>query len=396
MTANRYSSAVGGRGPTLMSAGNNQFGVYVDASNNMWAVMFDRTTRAISSGPYNLASIAGNPLSLPLDTGDDHEGPSIGVDSGGRAWVAGNMYNVGPRLVRATSAGQVTSWESMSSSLPNPAGSYHGYYNFNRFSDGAMLLLLRIRYNSPSFDDPGGERCLYLAPGADTFTDRGYVMLGASATEDAFYRNQAYVDSSDTIHLFGAWDQSYTGGAVVDGFSYLYSTDRGVTWRNKAGTALTCPFNRTDASGVACRTGISYDSDTLNQYSAAGTTLDANGYPCGVYSKQGGNQRIVRWNGSAWTIDTTAGSYYIGGQNLNLVNFRGDLWSLQRTGTFVELRRHDGSVHEVARLGGDVPGGWYAWADPVALLAYDTVETLIPDPNPTVYTFGNQHRATAV
>lgn len=380
-----------------MSVGNDQFGVYVDTSHQyIWAVHFNRTTRAIVGGPYALIFVTGNPLSLPLDTPDTHEGPSMAVDADGHIWVAGNMWGTPTaRMVRSTNPLDVTAWTDASSQIPDPTDAVHGYFNFVRFSDGELLLLTRQRIDSATpGHNPAGERLFYLAQGETEFEDLGYLTMGADGTEDAFYRNNAYVDRNDVVHLFGAWDREYGGGTTVDGFSYLRSEDRGQSWETINGTALTTPFSRTDASGVACRTNTSYDNDTDNLYSAAGTTLDASGYPCGVYSKEGFAQRIVRWNGSAWTVDETAGSHYGGGQNLNLINYRNDLWALHRFGNQCELRRH-ASPNEVANLGGVLTSGHFCWPDPVALMNEDSVEVLIADPSPRVHTFGDRCRLTA-
>lgn len=388
-------------GPTMFSEGDFQVGLWGDTNGNVYVVTFDRSTGALGN-QYALVFAPGNPLSLPMDNLDAHEVPGGMIDPQGYIWIAANMWATDTfRMVRSQNPFDIMSWVDAGAQIPDPTDAKHGYPHFFKFSDGALGLITRQRIDTVTVgDNPGGERMFYLPVGSTTWVDRGYFAKGDAATEDAFYRNQPYVDANDRLHIAGAWDQSYGGGTVVSNSSYMYSDDRGVTWRNIAGTLLTTPINRTGASGVSCRTNISYDSDTNNLYGMNGFALDAQGYPCFVYSKFAQAQRIVRWNGSAWSVDESAGSYYGGGQNLNLINWRGDLWGLHRVDSMLEMRRHDGSVHEIIRLGGHCTTGFYPWPDPQVLLNEGLIEILCHDtalyPTPKRWVFGNNARMVEV
>jgi hypothetical protein len=396
MTIPNLYSANGTHGPTVMSSGAFQYGIYLNAADD--AIVCKRTRGANDWTTVNLRTVLGsNPMSLPLDQSDGHNSPSIGVDWRGIVHAFCNMWNDDPRYMRTVNPHDITTWVNGAATLAAPNQDNGTYAKFSRFSDGTLMLTRRTRKTglgaaSESSDDPGSEQCEVIVAGdaTSTWVDRGAFAAGADGTEDALYYNQPYVDDNDRVHIMGWWDHG-VGGANelnIDNHTYLYSDDMGVTWRNIAGTLLTKPIR---SATTASRTGVSFGVDPLtSNFYSFGCTVDADGYPVGTASdrQNGGEGVLIRWNGSAWTTDYSIQGRHPGGQHTNVVHWRGDLWSLGGVARRCELRRVD-SPNEVIKLGGSLPSAMQMWADPVALALYDSVEVLIPDGDtPRVRTAG--------
>lgn len=388
MVASPYSAGHN-MGPTLWTYGAKRFGAYDNPdTHNVYA--YEEVVATGVSLVWNLSTISGNPLNLPLDFVDEHECPSMCVDANGRLYIACNNWqqNV-PRIVRSTTNESIQGWEDASSEFVTaPAAGAVGYFRFTPLPSGNVLCIQRERENNLGGDNPGVDHLFRSEVGTPGWQYIGELARGAADTEDAFYYTNMACDPTGRVHIFGAWDQSVPLVDVM-GHSYCYSDDEGDTWHAVDGTLLTTPFSRTDASGVACRTGIDYGAN--NQYAYA-CSYDADFYPCGSYHDSATGLHLIRWNGTTWS-DTTAAFSGLG-IGAGLVHFRHDLWTFARRGTLCELRRV-AAPNDVIKLAGVVASPYQPNLDPIRLRDDDVAQMLIADPTATVRSFGNHAKITA-
>lgn len=414
MTANSLGSGTAA-GPTLWSAKDPttgtfwQYGLWADSANNIRIWRRNRATNTFSH--FDLSTIAGNPLGLPLDPTalgqEGHENPSLGVDAAGHIHVTCNNFlsNV-PKMVRSNSPYDISAWTDIHTQFTSaPAGGQIAYFHFCPLASGNLMVMQRVRTITGVGNAPGAEY-VYVLEGSNTgWTARGKLMGGAVNTEDAFYRNQQYCDKHGRVHLFGMWDRIQSGGTDAEKFSYLYTDDEGVTWHAIDGTPLVLGFNYTSASANAINTGVTLGRSGIDGelgYSL-GCSVDRNGYPCGVMvDRVALDENIVRWTGTAWVADPAPGLKFAGGAGIQLLNFRGDLHVMARgrvaPNHWVDLRKVSDPNTRIAHLAGPYGNFYCPWPDPIILRDFDVIEIGSVDNNmvhPRVFAYGAGRKIVA-
>ncbi len=143
-TACNVRNMTGAQQPQLCTdlAGTYQYGVVITLAWNAVAYKFNASTKAIVDS-FDLSTIAGNPLGLPVYNVDDHYALSCYIDGDGYVWITGNTHTEALRMVRSTNPNDISAWTTMYAGANYPfniSGANSAEYNiWNRLSDGTSL-----------------------------------------------------------------------------------------------------------------------------------------------------------------------------------------------------------------------------------------------------------------
>jgi hypothetical protein len=335
-----------------------------------------------------ISTISGNPLGFPIaDSTDEHSTVALGPDGDGILHACGGFHNQTLRLIKQATAGVMSTWTDEHLDAAFSSSAVWCFQSFHRFSDGTLLLQIFRSDNSNATMNIG----IYTrAPGAGWVKKTDAVQGNTSSNGYGAFYGPIYIDGNDVMHLFFVWHGNISNPYDKPGpIMYMRSADKGNTWQNVSGTAITIPL--TLAGTAVASTGISPFSGT--NY-ADGVCLDASGYPNCACSTLGGGNAIVRWNGTAWEqiIPVTAAL----SRNTCLINLQGQLWQLgQRSTTVadpsrVQLIRIDQAAGP--RMGpGLVEDNWIPQYDENYFKAFNVIRTFTPaeDNTPRLYTFGD-------
>ena len=206
---------------------------------------------------FNLGTLPGNPLQAPVAL-DEHNTISMMIDNAGYIHIAGNHHRSPLNYIRSSLPNEITSgWET-----PGMVGTNElevTYPRFERMNDGTTIFFYR--------DGTSGDGDLLLNKYdhvAKTWTRVGMILnghtpVGVPGDNSAYPGRICYDDGSGRLHLWWTWrDNSVGGGATGSntGIHYMYSLDKGVTWKNAAGTTQTLPLKPTDTTAAVLQ-GVS-------------------------------------------------------------------------------------------------------------------------------------------
>lgn len=205
---------------------------------------------------YDLQTISGNPLVLPVDT-DSHNNISLCLDWAGRLHVLANMHGDNLRYVRMATQGDITNWVT-----PTMIGSEETQVTYPRlvsYSDGALGLLYR--------DGSSGNGDLYfnyLAAGQDNWVRRGMVCGGKINSENP-YESHLKVDSRDYTSFAITWRPENGDANTNNDVHLIRSKDRGLSWATWSGDSITLPLLHSNTSAKILSTPAT-NSGIINQF----------------------------------------------------------------------------------------------------------------------------------
>lgn len=217
------------------------------------------------------------------------------------------------------------------------------YNRFQAFSDGSLLLSFA---NLTYVNNPVGRAwsAWIMEPGQTEFQplvgEDGCVMrtvmsevqqgstypilsTGNPADDDDIadrsYGYGIWVDKNDIIHLF-CWFRVKTSTSYGS-MLYVRSNDKGATWENVQGEAVTMPLTYPEALDTAL---VSTDGSTPINISTLGGVAEKDGNPMFVGTQSGNGQRLVYWNGTAWINESISSYSFV--DNPSVAVIRGDIW----------------------------------------------------------------------
>jgi hypothetical protein len=267
-----------------------------------YAVWYDETgaliigKRTLPNGlwsTFSLSTIAGNPLVLPVDN-DPHNSASMIVDAAGYIHVAANMHGDVLRYVRSTNPHDITAWTA-----PGMTGSNETQVTYPRFAlhtDGTLFFLYR--------DGASGFGDLFLNKwNGAAWTQVGKLADGKTTSENP-YESRFVVGRDGSLNLAITWRPNGGDANSNNDVHFIKSADKGVTWTNVSGTAVTIPFTHSNTTALVLDTAAT-NSGIINQF---GLDTDTNNRPhIALMLADGGtpdrNIHHLWWNGTAWVND---------------------------------------------------------------------------------------------
>lgn len=395
MTVNIYSSR----------AFNNAVAVLDPINGHTYMFCFENGTGdgfitkiQASGGVVNkrISTMVGNPLNFPVaDPTDEHYAVAVYPDGDGILHVCGGFHNTSLRMVKQSSVGTIVSWTTENTDAAFNASSVWCFPDFNRFSDGTLLLTIFRSDNSNASMNLAMYR---RAPGA------GWVKLtdltqGIGATLNyGSFPSCTYIDKNDWIHQFFSWAGNITT-SIYDRpgpIGYLISKDKGTTWRDIAGNLVSVPLVGAAQTVGPISIGTSPFSDS-NLLSGVCTEPGTN-YPyLQVINIPFFNTRIVRWNGTSWdTLSLNNNGINAPG---SLIPWQGSVWMLgQRRSDAtdpgrVQFFRYD-AVGGPRLSSSELDQGWVPQYDREYFKQTGLVRTYCPniDYSPRFFTWGNGAR----
>lgn len=195
---------------------------------------------------FNLGTLPGNPLRAPAPA-DEHNNLAIMVDGAGYLHFSGNHHRVPLNYIRSAVPNEITGgWEA-----PGMVGSDETevtYPAFVKLGNGNLLFF----YRSGTSSD-GDLMLNTYSTTTKRWTRVGMILKGhdwsGRVTEDmsAYPSRIALDELTGRIHIWWTWRDTTDLKSNHD-LCYVYSNDRGETWRDGTGTAVTLPVTPADAT----------------------------------------------------------------------------------------------------------------------------------------------------
>ncbi|PRB44348.1 hypothetical protein CQ020_03825 [Arthrobacter sp. MYb23] len=240
---------------------------------------------------FDLSGVAGNPLVLPVDN-DPHNNVSLIVDAQGYIHVAANMHGDVLRYVRSTNPHDITAWTA-----PGMTGLNEAQVTYPRWAlhpDGTLFFMYR--------DGASGNGDIYLnrrnVGGA--WTQLGMLAAGKATNENP-YESRFVISAAGTLAVALTWRPNGGDANTNADVHFIKSTDKGATWKNAAGAAVTIPLVHSNTNAKALATAAT-NSGIINQF---GLDLDVSDHPhiALMLASDAGPDRNIHhlwWNGTAW------------------------------------------------------------------------------------------------
>jgi len=274
---------------SVCTVGSTQYAAWYDATGAL--LIGKRTLPSSVWVTFDLTSISGNPLVLPVDT-DSHNVVSLIVDAQGYIHVSANMHGDVLRYVRSTNPHNINAWES-----PGMTGLNETQVTYPRFAlhpDGTLFYMYR--------DGASGNGDIYLNRRnvGGSWVQLGMLASGKATNENP-YESRFVISANGTLGVAFTWRPNGGDHNTNADVHFIKSTDKGTSWKNVTGTAVTIPLLHVDNTALALATASS-NSGIINQF---GLDIDSNDYPHIALSLADGvtpdrNIHHLYWNGSAW------------------------------------------------------------------------------------------------
>lgn len=240
---------------------------------------------------FDLGTVAGNPLVLPVDT-DSHNTVCMIVDAQGYIHVAANMHGDVLRYVKSTNPNDITAWTA-----PGMTGLNETQMTYPRFAlhpDGTLFYMYR--------DGASGNGDIYLNRKnvGGSWTQLGMLAAGKATNENP-YESRFVISANGTLGVAFTWRPNGGDHNTNADVHFIKSTDKGATWQSVSGAAVTIPLVHVDTTALALATAAT-NSGIINQF---GLDLDADDYPHIALTLADGatpdrNIHHLYWDGAAW------------------------------------------------------------------------------------------------
>lgn len=380
--------------PICWSQGIYDYGLIV---RDDWHPVIWRRANGGSWSSYDLSSTA---LGLVYNE-DSHYALSMAVDHLGRIWVAGNSHATAHRVVYSD-AGSITNWNTWTAPAWMSHSPYSTYHTFNVWSDGQLFwnfdgihapdtgvgrdwLALRMNITTNVWEPVYGDGRLMRVddhgiPSTDNKPDRSYIL-------------NHFIDANDRLHLVGVWRMS--DGPSMRKSYYIYSDDRGATWKNINGLSVTLPLYY-EVTIMQDEAPIIVNGLHHPLMLRGPMCLDSSGYPVFIGFHEDYWYAMTRWNGIQWVLED------LGSWNLDAIPGMG----LRHDGELILIiRRSDDAVYAYKYSGGPnttdrkflgyasigTPGGTFTFesgatyspipANATRRIYRDTLQLMIPNGN---------------
>lgn len=362
---------------------------------------------------FDLSTIAGNPLNLPVNPVDAHWGLAIGIhrESGGdRLWVAGNSHADGGtyqgqpdgslRLVKSA-VGSISSWTSETAFTTGTGANAHTYHIFNTLPNGTLMYFLD---QAESTTNSRGRDWLAWCrlPGATAWTP----LLGSGngefavttadtpqgLTADRVYITYVYVDpDTGTIWVMGIWRTFDEDGDSQQRPFIIKSNDL-INWTNVNGDTQVMPISWSNFTGYGIGGWGSevMSAPAFSRTLGIGIAIDSNNFPHVILREGSGLTSLeCYWDGNSWESQAVESVGATTAPNPVSITRRGNREMYHITQGTGRVRVRNLVADNSFNMGDEVPSGYIPNFDPVALQR-NRLDVLIPIGNtPKVWTFGN-------
>lgn len=249
-----------------------------------------------------------------VEVDDSHYAVSIAVDHLERIWVAGNAHASAAKVV-VSDPGSMTVWSTWTPPSWLSHSPYTTYHTFNCWSDGQLFwtfdgndiadtglgrdwVTLRMNMQTDVWEPTLSDGRLmriddYGTANSDNKPDRSYI-LGH------------FIDKYDRLHVVGIWRMSTSDGATALRSFYIYSDNRGTSWRNIHGTLVTVPLYY-ETTILEDEAPIVVSGTPQACMVGAPLCLDSQGYPVFVGFNYTDWMFVCRWNGTQWIRESLSG-----------------------------------------------------------------------------------------
>ncbi|MDZ7785798.1 MAG: BNR-4 repeat-containing protein [Candidatus Saccharibacteria bacterium] len=413
MSISNLRNGGAGSGPQCWTAPDGT--EYTVVIMNDWNALACRRAPGQAWETFDLSTISGNPLGLPVGSGDAHNRLAICRDSSGYIHIVGNTH--GEQVMHYIKSNQPDSIAGGFSSAAglidltpsfegvDPANAVRGTYDtFLPFTNGVIAWLRGQRDQQSVLGRD--SVCYVLKPGETNWQPWDGVgdLIKCDNTENNGDPERAYCHAvtvhNDTLWVSGVWqwDAVESGEPEVDegqdtrrepfmiksdDFSTAIMNNNIPTFTSVSGQTVIMPILEPESKAVTdCTIPNTLDPSLLG----GNLGFDSND---NIHFTESGyvNGRHHWWDGSAWQQEDDSELFvpFIG-----LVQAKGQLHHYKTSGGKLKITNLE--TNDFFYLGYDVPGNFSPLPDPIAL-SNGVLKFSIPDGDaPQTYSFGTGTR----
>ena len=344
----------------------------------VWQINHSARTRLA----YDLDTIAGNPLRMPVKSADAHHRLTDMVDSLGYIWLTGNRHDKGnepwqgERVVRSVSPWTIA--DGFIDATPYVNWSTSGLHlrSYDRFLDLGNGKRGWITAQHIQTAVIGRGMVFYVLEAGETMW-QPFDGVGTLLTCDTIANNgdperayifAHYVAPDNTLYLVCCWQYVWNDATTRREPFVIKSTDH-VNFTTLSGTPLPVPMTRANTVGIPDL----YVTNPIANVTLMGMPTVVDGVFHVVLS--GGGSIRHHWFNGVWNFGSASAQR-------NFFTFRGELWYYAQSFNKVRFRRNTNTGIQYT-VSGTVPSGTYRpYPDPVrqkrGIVALPTIEGDIP------------------
>jgi len=361
---------------------------------------------------FDLGTISGNPLNMPVNSVDDHWTLMVLPDAEENLHIMGNthatdwLYVIWPRA-DLNWPPTTTGWTVPAfNTLPwNATGLKLHTYAYGLIMQNGTTVLFADQEDSAVPTDAGRDFTAWFKPAGAGITGwlpmngigEWAVTTGPQALNNGI-PDRVYVNGITTtmlssgverLHVTGIWAKRDPADSFLKRNTFYLYTDLvsngNTVWKAVDGTTLTMPMDWTNYTPAFVTS-----SPTWSENSGASLAIDSSGYPHMLVQNRdisSPSSLEVYWNGSAWTsraVSVQAAGATVGP---SIFNLNGRLKIV--TTAFDRLRIVDQATNNVTYLGGLCGNGARPVPDPTGMLAGNRMSFVIPNGDvPLIFDYG--------
>ncbi len=376
--------------PQVWTHGSYRYGVIITLTDG--AIVYKQHLTTLVTTTFDLATIPGNPLSLPIDVpGDGHYGYALCVDGLGKIHIVGNSHSTPLRYVVSNTAEDITDWSEGPYPFSASGSNNHTYNQFAPTPDGTVLWL--IDQEETDSDARGRDVLLFKRGPAATswspWSGTGEFCQVRTAAEgnpndgteaDRAYHTGCIVTPDGRTHISYTWRTGNTDATTQKRPGYVYSDDL-VVWRNVSGTPVTMPLTWANESAARISSAPAFSVGISRSIA-----IDSAGGPHILYQVENSSEWVECYaEAGVWTSRPTPGSgtRWSGMFALNEMLYS---WRYTMAPVRISIREHD--TARTFYIGDQAVAGFDPNPDPVALLG-GRFQISIPNGNvQSVWSYG--------
>jgi hypothetical protein len=390
LTNLRNANGISSTGPNLWTHNGVQYATLVRRDWSGW--IHSSSDNWVTYNSFNLSTISGNPMGMPVDSTDDHYRLSIMVDPQGYIHVMGNIHQNPLRYVKSVNPEDISAFaDARSTIVPIMTASVDetSYQYFLPQTNGDRILFTSpwdtlnqvLGRDTGVFRLPSGQSNWVPALANGTYKIIICDQIASNGDPERAYFRNAYADPNDVIHLAGCWQWVALDENTRRNPFYMKSADGGRHWTTVDGTALTLPLTYADMTGI---NNILLPNPPDPALTCSQPIPDpVTGYPHMIWAGNGVVYHYY-WNGSSWVQETQT--------NSNICYIRGELYRYGPVSSRVTLRKL-ATPTQTVKLGDEVSTPVFIPLPDPILLNRGILSVMVPyGDTPAVFSYGNGAR----
>lgn len=309
--------------------------IFTGVDRRDWGYTLWRLDSAGTWTSQDMAVTGGTPSHPTMVTAsprnaDSHRSNAIGMTWDNHLVVTGGQHTDPLALYRSNSPYSITGWSPMTCNITPSGDDLVTYVNFGAFPDGELWMCFSQQDYGLGADSGRDTVFMKLPVGATTWqyvitTGTGDFMVstGSEPAEAGWtatpgyrraYARQFYIDPiTERVHVTGVWRIGKQVGNTnihQNDCFYVYSDDRGTTWKNASGTTVTMPLLYANIDSAGFRLPVDMTTPDTGKVVIIG---DIRSYGSTVWITYQLNNvyYLAKLVGGTWTTTTLDGSGYI-------------------------------------------------------------------------------------